>query len=82
MSQKRTRVAGPDVPSEETMLVAPDATLYIVPDEAALQRVARARKESAVPVDHVRGVAMEAHQPDGGDRWRWTKLQACWPSGL
>ena len=33
--------------------MAPDATLYIVPDEAALQRVARARKESAVPVAHV-----------------------------
>ena len=29
--------------AKETMLVAPDATLYIVPDEAALQRVARAR---------------------------------------
>ena len=30
--------------AKETMLVAPDATLYIVPDEAALQRVARARE--------------------------------------
>ena len=38
----RKNASWPMSQAKETMLVAPDAILYIVPDEAALQRVARA----------------------------------------
>ena len=40
--------------AETSLLVAPDAVLYIVPDEAALKRVARARNLDSVLVGNLR----------------------------
>ena len=58
--------------AKETMLVAPDAILYIVPDEAALQRVARAHDPplNSATVANLRQLLQWTPKPAGRTKHR------------